>query len=71
MAQMVKNPLACRRPGFDSLEKETATTPVFWPGEARGQRSVVGYSPWSRKEWDMSEQLTLSLFFFTAKDVII
>ena len=25
-------------------------TPVFLPGEARGQRSLVGYSPWGRKE---------------------
>ena len=22
-------------------------TPVFWPGKSRGQRSLVGYSPWS------------------------
>ena len=21
-------------------------TPAFWPGEARGQRSLAGYSPW-------------------------
>ena len=26
-----------------------------------GQRSLAGYSPWDRKEWDMTEQLTLSL----------
>ena len=25
-------------------------TPVFLPGESLGQRSLVGYSPWSRKE---------------------
>ena len=24
-------------------------TPVFLPGESRGQRSLVGYSPWCRK----------------------
>ena len=27
------------------------------PGESHGQRSLVGYSPWSRKESDMTEQL--------------
>ena len=39
-----------------------ATTPVFLPGESHGQRSLVGYSPWGRKESDTTEQLTLSLF---------
>ena len=24
--------------------------PVFWPGESRGQRSLVGHSPYGRKE---------------------
>jgi len=37
-------------------------TPVFLPGEFRGQRSLVGYSPWGLKESDMIEQPTLSLF---------
>ena len=32
-------------------------TPVFLPGEFHGQRSLVGYSPWGRKESDMTEQL--------------
>ena len=27
-------------------------TPVFLPGESRGQRSLVGYSPWGRKKSD-------------------
>ena len=30
----------------DPLEKEWQPTPVFLPGESRGQRSLVGYSPW-------------------------
>ena len=29
-------------------------TPVFLPGEFHGQRSLVGYSPWSRQESDMT-----------------
>ena len=31
--------------------------PVFLPGELHGQRSLVGYSPWGRKESDIAEQL--------------
>ena len=32
------------------------------PGEFQGQRSLVGYSPWSYKETDTIEQLTFSLW---------
>ena len=30
-------------------------TPVFLPGKSHEQRSLVGYSPWSCKEADMTE----------------
>ena len=30
-------------------------TLVFLPGEAHGQRSLEGYSPWGHKELDMTE----------------
>ena len=30
-------------------------TPIFVPGEFHGQRSLVGYSPWGRKELGMTE----------------
>ena len=33
-------------------------TPVFLPGESHGQRSPVGYSPWGRKDLDVTEQLS-------------
>ena len=33
-------------------------TPVFLPGESHGQRSLAGYSPWGRKESDMTERLS-------------
>ena len=36
-----------------------APTPVFLPEEFHGQRSMVGYSPWNRKESDTTEQLIL------------
>ena len=41
------------------LEKEMKPTPVLLPGEFHGQRSLVGYSLWGRKELDMTERLTL------------
>ena len=31
------------------------STPVFLPGEFYGQRSLVGYSPWSGKDLDMTK----------------
>ena len=34
-------------------------TPIFLPGESRGQRSLAGYSPWSHKESDMTEATSL------------
>ena len=30
-------------------------TPVFFPGESHGQRSLVGYSPQGRRGLDMTE----------------
>ena len=35
-------------------------TPVFLPGESCGQRSLVGYSPWDRREWDTTEATELA-----------
>ena len=32
--------------------------PVFLPGKFHGQRSLAGYSPWGRKESDMTERLS-------------
>ena len=32
-------------------------TPVFLPGKSHGWRSLVGYSPWGRKESDMTKRL--------------
>ena len=56
----------CRRPGFNPWVGKTPwrrtqqPTPVFLPGESHGQRSLVGCSPWGRKELD-TERLTLCL----------
>ena len=32
-------------------------TPVLLPGKSHGHRSLVGYSPWGRKESDTTERL--------------
>ena len=34
-------------------------TPVFLPGESRGQRSLVGCSPWDRRESDVPKRLSM------------
>ena len=73
VAQTVKKSgLQCRRPGIGTLgredpwvekiplSREWQPTPVFLPGEFHGQRSLMGYSPWGCKEWDMTERLILS-----------
>ena len=31
-------------------------TPILLPGEFHGQRSLKGYSPWGRKELEMTER---------------
>ena len=61
MPQMVKNLPAVQETWVlflgreDSLEKEMATTSAFLPGESHGRRNLVGYSPWGRRELDMTE----------------
>jgi len=53
--------LQCGRPGFDPWvgkipwRKARQPTPVFLSRESHGQRTLVGYSPWGRKESDMIE----------------
>ena len=46
-------PVLGRSPG----EGKWQPTPVLLPGESHGGRSLVGYSPWGRKESDTIEQL--------------
>ena len=65
VAQMVKNLPEMQETGFDLWAgkipwiREWQPTPVFLPGEFRGQKSLMGYSPWDRKESDMTKRLTL------------
>ena len=66
MAQLVKNPLALRRPGFNPWvgktrwRRERLTTPVFWPGKFHGL-----YSLWGHKELDTTERLSLLIYLST------
>ena len=41
----------------EPLEKEMAISPALLPGKSHGRGSLIGYSPWGRKESDMTEQL--------------
>ena len=67
--------LQCRRPGFDrwgrkiSWRKEWQPTPIFLPGEFHGQRNLVDYSPWGRKESETTEWLIHTHTFFAFKKV--
>ena len=62
MAQLVKNLLTMQETWVgslgweDPLEKGTATTPGFWPGQFPGL-----YKLWGHKESDMNERISLSL----------
>ena len=55
--------LQCGRPGFDPWvgkipwRRQWHPTPVLLPGKSHGRRSLMGYSPWGRKESDTTEQL--------------
>ena len=61
---VVKNPLANAGVGdlgsIPGLVRSPGGghTPVLLPGESHQQRSLVGYSPWDRKELDTTEQLS-------------
>ena len=39
------------------------STPVLLPGESYGGRSLVGYSPWGRKEANTTERLHFHFHF--------
>ena len=42
----------------DSLEEEVTTHSGILAGKVHGQRSLVGSSPWGRKESDTTERLS-------------
>ena len=62
VAQMVKCLSTMWETWVRSLGREVPwrrkwqSTPVLLPGKSHGQRSLVGYSPWGRKESDTTER---------------
>ena len=43
--------------------REWQSIPALLPGKSHGWRSLIGYSPWGRKESDTTEQLHFLCFF--------
>ena len=65
---MVKNPPANAGdkgliPGSGKFpwRRKWQPIPVFLPGKSHGQRTLVGYSPWTHKESNMTEQLSIRI----------
>ena len=46
----------------DPLGRKWQSTPALLPGKSHGRRSLIGYSPWGRKESDTTERLTFTFF---------
>ena len=61
VAQMVKCLSTMQQTWFDlwvgkiRWRRKWQSTPVLLPGKSHGQRSLLGYSPWGRKESDITE----------------
>ena len=73
MAQMVKNLPTRFDPWVGKIpwRRKWQPTPVFSPGEFRGQWSLVGYSPWGCKELDTTERLTYSRYNFPVAVTVV
>ena len=50
-------------PCLNSRRRRWHPTPVLLPGKFHGQRSLVGRSPWGRKELDTTERLHFHFSF--------
>ena len=68
----------CGRRGLDpwvgkiTWRQKRQPTPVFFPGEFHGQRSLADYSPRGREESDMTERLTHMLRLeFVVESVVL
>ena len=52
-----KHPLQSQKNSASLWRRQWQPTPVLLPGKSHGRRSLVGYSPWGRKESDTTERL--------------
>ena len=62
-ARYVGNPGSVPELGRFPWRRKWQPTPVFLPGKLHGQRNLEGYSLWSSKESDKTEQLTLPYIY--------
>ena len=75
VAQMVKNLPVMQEAWVQSLgqeipwRREWQPTPIFFPGQFYGWRSLVGYSPWGHIELDMI--CVYFLFFFISFIILL
>ena len=53
---------------FMHWRRKWQPTPVFFPGESHGQRSLAGCSPWGRKKLDTTERLTIHFHSYEKKN---
>ena len=66
---MEKCLLQCGRPGLDPWlrkipwRRKWQPTPLLLSGKFHGLRSLVGYSPWGRKELDTSNFTSMFFYF--------
>ena len=63
VAEMVKNPPANAEDlsSILGLGREWLPTPIFLPGESRGQRNPASNSPWDCEELDMNDDNYISV----------
>ena len=65
----------CRRRGFNLCagkipwRRKWQSTPALLPGKSHGRRSLIGYSPWGRKESTLLSDFT-SLHFRHTSDIL-
>ena len=62
-AQLGEKGLCCETANVAGSIGKWQSTQVLLPGKSHGQRSLVGYSPWGRKESDTTERLHFPLSF--------
>ena len=65
VAQMVKRLSTVRETWVRKIRwrRKWQSTPVLLPGKFHGQRSLLGYSPWGRRESDTTKRLHSITFF--------
>ena len=52
-------------------ERKRQPTPLYLPGKSHGQRNLVGYSSWGRKESDTTEHTSQLYFTFASAHIFL